>query len=158
MRPIMTRLGLDEVQLAADMERRGGFLTTADFAARIAARVRDLAIHHPRSGGGRSGEAFTLAGERMTIGRSPEAEIFLVDGKFRLKARGLEAVHGVAGANQRGGRKHQRRIDAVALPDALPPSVRQRLERARPIYVAAFIWGGLYLRDARVRNAIGPAR
>jgi hypothetical protein len=27
-----------------------------------------------------------------------------------------------------------------------------------PIYVAAFIWGGLYLRDARVRNAVGPAR
>ena len=27
-----------------------------------------------------------------------------------------------------------------------------------PIYVAALIWGGLYLRDARVRAAIGPAR
>lgn len=27
-----------------------------------------------------------------------------------------------------------------------------------PIYVAAFVWGGLYLRDARVRAAIGPAR
>jgi pSer/pThr/pTyr-binding forkhead associated (FHA) protein len=32
-----------------------------------------------RSGGGRSGEAFMLANERMTIGRSPEAEIFLDD-------------------------------------------------------------------------------
>jgi hypothetical protein len=32
-----------------------------------------------RSGGGRAGEAFTLDGERMTIGRSPEAEIFLDD-------------------------------------------------------------------------------
>jgi pSer/pThr/pTyr-binding forkhead associated (FHA) protein len=32
-----------------------------------------------RSGGGRSGEAFILASERMTIGRSPEAEIFLDD-------------------------------------------------------------------------------
>lgn len=27
-----------------------------------------------------------------------------------------------------------------------------------PIYVAAFIWGGLYLRDARVRTLVGPAR
>ena len=27
-----------------------------------------------------------------------------------------------------------------------------------PIYVAAFIWGGLYLRDARVRALLGPAR
>jgi pSer/pThr/pTyr-binding forkhead associated (FHA) protein len=32
-----------------------------------------------RSGGGRSGEAFALAGERMTIGRSPDAEVFLDD-------------------------------------------------------------------------------
>ncbi|MBA3263173.1 MAG: FHA domain-containing protein [Thermoleophilaceae bacterium] len=32
-----------------------------------------------RSGGGRAGEAFNLATERMTIGRSPEAEIFLDD-------------------------------------------------------------------------------
>ena len=27
-----------------------------------------------------------------------------------------------------------------------------------PIYVAAIVWGGLYLRDARVRALIGPAR
>ena len=27
-----------------------------------------------------------------------------------------------------------------------------------PIYVAAFIWGGLYLRDARVRALIAPER
>ena len=27
-----------------------------------------------------------------------------------------------------------------------------------PIYVAALIWGGLYLRDARVREALRPAR
>ena len=32
-----------------------------------------------RSGGGRSGEAFPVGGERMTIGRSPEAEVFLDD-------------------------------------------------------------------------------
>ena len=32
-----------------------------------------------RSGGGRSGEAFNVTGERMTIGRSPEAEVFLDD-------------------------------------------------------------------------------
>jgi hypothetical protein len=27
-----------------------------------------------------------------------------------------------------------------------------------PVYVAIFIWGGLYLRDARVRAALGPIR
>jgi pSer/pThr/pTyr-binding forkhead associated (FHA) protein len=32
-----------------------------------------------RSGGGRAGEAFNVAGERMSIGRSPDAEIFLDD-------------------------------------------------------------------------------
>ena len=32
-----------------------------------------------RSGGGRAGEVFAVAGERMTIGRSPEAEVFLDD-------------------------------------------------------------------------------
>ena len=32
-----------------------------------------------RSGGGRAGEAFAVAGEQMTIGRSPDAEIFLDD-------------------------------------------------------------------------------
>jgi pSer/pThr/pTyr-binding forkhead associated (FHA) protein len=32
-----------------------------------------------RSGGGRSGEVFRLSGERLAIGRSPDAEIFLDD-------------------------------------------------------------------------------
>jgi hypothetical protein len=32
-----------------------------------------------RSGGGRSGEAFNVSSDRMTIGRSPDAEIFLDD-------------------------------------------------------------------------------
>jgi pSer/pThr/pTyr-binding forkhead associated (FHA) protein len=32
-----------------------------------------------RSGGGRAGEAFTLTGERLTIGRSPDSDIFLDD-------------------------------------------------------------------------------
>jgi hypothetical protein len=32
-----------------------------------------------RSGGGRAGESFPLAGERMTIGRRPDADVFLDD-------------------------------------------------------------------------------
>ena len=32
-----------------------------------------------RSGGGRVGQSFPLQGEQMTIGRSPEAEVFLDD-------------------------------------------------------------------------------
>ena len=32
-----------------------------------------------RSGGGRAGEVFNVAGEKLTIGRSPDAEVFLDD-------------------------------------------------------------------------------
>ena len=32
-----------------------------------------------RSGGGRAGEAFAISGDRMSIGRSPDAEVFLDD-------------------------------------------------------------------------------
>ena len=32
-----------------------------------------------RSGGGRAGESFSIEGERMTIGRSPDAGVFLDD-------------------------------------------------------------------------------
>src|SRR5688500_132353 len=32
-----------------------------------------------RSGGGRAGEVFSVAGDQMTIGRSPDAEVFLDD-------------------------------------------------------------------------------
>jgi pSer/pThr/pTyr-binding forkhead associated (FHA) protein len=43
---------------------------------RVSAEGATLAI---RSGGGRAGEVFDLGGERMRIGRSPEAEVFLDD-------------------------------------------------------------------------------
>ena len=42
----------------------------------VAAELGALVI---RSGGGRVGQSFPLHGERMTIGRSPEAEVFLDD-------------------------------------------------------------------------------
>ena len=43
---------------------------------RVAAEGAALVI---RSGGGRAGETFDVAGERTTIGRSPDAEVFLDD-------------------------------------------------------------------------------
>ena len=42
----------------------------------VVAEGATLAI---RSGGGRAGEVFELGGERMRIGRSPDAEVFLDD-------------------------------------------------------------------------------
>jgi pSer/pThr/pTyr-binding forkhead associated (FHA) protein len=43
---------------------------------KIAAEGGALVI---RSGGGRAGESFSIEGERMTIGRSPDAGVFLDD-------------------------------------------------------------------------------
>jgi hypothetical protein len=45
-------------------------------AEQVAAEGGALVI---RAGGGRSGESFPLAGERVTIGRSPDAAVFLDD-------------------------------------------------------------------------------
>ena len=54
----------------------------------------DLGIKGPalvvRSGGGRAGETFTLDGERTTIGRSPDCEIFLDDVTVSRKHAVLE--------------------------------------------------------------------
>ena len=43
---------------------------------RVAGAEATLVI---RSGGGRSGETFLVKGDQMTIGRSPDAEVFLDD-------------------------------------------------------------------------------
>ena len=43
---------------------------------RVAGEGATLVI---RAGGGRAGETFDVAGERMAIGRSPDAEVFLDD-------------------------------------------------------------------------------
>jgi hypothetical protein len=42
----------------------------------VAARGAALVI---RAGGGRAGESFTLQGDRMTVGRRPDSDIFLDD-------------------------------------------------------------------------------
>jgi pSer/pThr/pTyr-binding forkhead associated (FHA) protein len=56
--------------------------------------LEDLGIKGPalvvRSGGGRAGETFTLDGERTTIGRSPDCEIFLDDVTVSRKHAVLE--------------------------------------------------------------------
>jgi len=55
----------------------------AEAAERLPDVLEDMGIKGPalvvRSGGGRAGETFHLEGERTTIGRSPDCDIFLDD-------------------------------------------------------------------------------
>jgi hypothetical protein len=66
----------DDVTTATYMiDEQTGELRPVDVGD-VAAATGALVI---RSGGGRVGQSFPLAGERLTIGRSPDAEIFLDD-------------------------------------------------------------------------------
>jgi pSer/pThr/pTyr-binding forkhead associated (FHA) protein len=53
-----------------------GELKAVDLDAVVASEGGALVI---RSGGGRAGESFTVEGDRMAIGRSPDAAVFLDD-------------------------------------------------------------------------------
>jgi pSer/pThr/pTyr-binding forkhead associated (FHA) protein len=53
-----------------------GELKPVDLDEVVAAEGAALVI---RSGGGRAGESFAIEGDRMTIGRSPDAGVFLDD-------------------------------------------------------------------------------
>jgi pSer/pThr/pTyr-binding forkhead associated (FHA) protein len=49
----------------------------------VPVELGDVTAHGPalviRAGGGREGESFAVAGERMSIGRRPDADVFLDD-------------------------------------------------------------------------------
>jgi hypothetical protein len=71
-------LGTGEGQdttVAYTLDEGTGELKPVDLE-RVTAEGATLVI---RSGGGRSGETFSVSGERMRIGRSPDAEVFLDD-------------------------------------------------------------------------------
>ncbi len=61
--------------------------TTAQYQLDEEGELRPVDLEHPpeggvlviRAGGGRAGETFELSGERIAIGRSPEADVFLDD-------------------------------------------------------------------------------
>jgi hypothetical protein len=74
-----------------------------------------------RSGGGRSGEHFVPSGERMTIGRSPDCDVFLDDvtvsrrhAVLVRRGRGF-AVEDLGSLN--GTFVNRRRVDAETLED-----------------------------------------
>ena len=64
-----------ETTVAYQVDDETGELKPVDLE-RVAAEGATLVI---RSGGGRAGETFAVTGERMRIGRSPDAEVFLDD-------------------------------------------------------------------------------
>jgi hypothetical protein len=64
-----------DTTVAYQVDDETGELKPVDLE-RVAAEGATLVI---RSGGGRAGETFAVGGERMRIGRSPDAEVFLDD-------------------------------------------------------------------------------
>ena len=67
--------GVEDTTAAWQVDDETGELKPVD-TDRLAAEDATLVI---RAGGGRAGEVFTVKGEQMRIGRSPDAEIFLDD-------------------------------------------------------------------------------
>jgi hypothetical protein len=74
-----------------------------------------------RSGGGRVGQSFPLHGERMTIGRSPEAEVFLddvtVSREHAVLERRDDGIHIVDLSSLNGTYVNRERVDDALLAD-----------------------------------------
>ncbi len=67
--------GGQDTTIAYQLDEGTGELKAVDLE-QVTAEGATLVI---RSGGGRAGETFQISGERMRIGRSPDAEVFLDD-------------------------------------------------------------------------------
>jgi hypothetical protein len=74
-----------------------------------------------RAGGGRAGETFAIAADRMTVGRSPECEIFLDD--VTVSRRHAAVVRGGDGCtiedlgSLNGTYVNRRRVESARLED-----------------------------------------
>ena len=98
---------------------------TPDESADDAVSLADIRIEGTalvvRSGGGRAGETFAVEGERMTIGRSPECDVFLDDVTVsRAHALVVKAADGYRIEDQgslNGTYVNRRRVEAANLED-----------------------------------------
>jgi len=94
-----------------------GELRPADIEE-VAADAGALVI---RSGGGRVGQSFPLHGERMTVGRSPEADVFLDDVTVSRDHAVLVKRHGAWYLDDSGSLNgtyvNRKRIDSHRLED-----------------------------------------
>jgi len=98
---------------------------TPDESADDAVSLADIRIEGTalvvRSGGGRAGETFAVEGARMTIGRSPECDVFLDDVTVsRAHALVVKATDGYRIEDQgslNGTYVNRRRVEAANLED-----------------------------------------
>ena len=94
---------------------------TGEIQALDPEQVADDATLVIRSGGGRSGETFPITAERMRIGRSPDAEIFLddvtVSRNHALLVRRRDGMHIDDLGSLNGSYENRRRIESHKLVD-----------------------------------------
>jgi pSer/pThr/pTyr-binding forkhead associated (FHA) protein len=93
-----------------------GELVPVELESEVARRGAALVI---RSGGGRVGESFAVEGERVSIGRSPEADVFLDDVTVSRDHARLVRRHGAWHLDDLGSLNgtyvNRRRIDSHKL-------------------------------------------
>jgi hypothetical protein len=106
-----------DTTIAYQLDDETGELKPVDIEP-VAAEGAALVI---RSGGGRAGETFAVQGERMTVGRSPEAEVFLddvtVSRNHALLVRRRDGLHIDDLGSLNGTYVNRRRIESHKLVD-----------------------------------------
>src|SRR3954471_10838940 len=107
----------DDTTVAYQLDNETGELRPVDVEP-VGAEGATLVI---RSGGGRSGESFDVKGERLAIGRSPEAEVFLddvtVSRNHALLVRRRDGVYIDDLGSLNGTYVNRRRIESQKLQD-----------------------------------------
>jgi len=116
--------------LAIEGTGGGGHETTATYRIGETGEIEPVALEQVvargaalviRSGGGRAGESFGIDGERMTIGRRPDSDVFLddvtVSRDHALLIRRADGYHLDDCGSLNGTYVNRRRVESVRLED-----------------------------------------